>query len=117
MENFRYKEYSSEEDKIYNAALPLILEGVKSGLSFNDACDRVQVKNKELKEFIIDDALKIIIVELHYVQKYSLQEIAALLKISTAIVDKANEEMMEDIGNSEIEVYKLRNPNDQIGNA
>lgn len=117
MENFRYKEYSPEENKIYNLALPLILEGVKNGLSFNDACDRVEVENKELKEFIVDDALKIIIAELHYVQRFSLQEVADLLEISTAIVNKANEEMIEDIENSEIEIYKLRNPNDQIGNA
>lgn len=117
MEDFTYKEYTAEETRIYNEALPKIIAGIKSGLKFHDACETLNIADKKLKEFIMDDALKIIIAELHYTQGYSLQEVADTLSVPAETIQKANGEMLEDIEITSGEVYKLANPDASIGNA
>ncbi|MEW6066900.1 MAG: hypothetical protein AB1610_01180 [Nitrospirota bacterium] len=114
MENVTYKEYSEEENRIYNEAITKILEGLKNGLNFSDACNMADVKEKGLKGFIEDDVLKIVIAEMHYVQGSSLKEIADKLSISVGDLNKANSEMLEDISMMTTNIF---NPNIQIGNA
>ncbi len=117
MEDFKYKEYSADESKIYDAAMAQIIEGLRNGLSFNDACSVVNVEDKELKEFIEDDALKIMIADLHYAKGLSLPEVASVLKVSIETINRANLEMLEDVGITSMEVYKQNNPDSPIGNA
>lgn len=117
MGDFIYKEYTDEENKIYDKAMAKIMDGLRDGLGFDEACNSANVEDKELKEFIVDDALKIMIAEIHYVKGLSLPEVATLLKVSIEPINKANLEMLEDIGLTATEVYKLNNPDTQIGNA
>jgi hypothetical protein len=117
MEDFKYKDYSDEENKIYNEAMAEIMEGLRNGLSFNEACSIVNVQDKDLRGFIEDDALKIIIAEMHYAKGLSLPEVADILKISTETTNKANLEMLEDIEITAIDAYRLNNPDTQTGNA
>jgi hypothetical protein len=117
MEDFRYKEYTEEESMIYHEAMDRIMEGLQNGLAFQDACDVVQVADGELKRFIEDDALKIMIADMHYKKGVALEEIAGMLKLPTDIIIKANDEMLEDISVSSAEVFKSANPSAQFGNA
>jgi len=73
------KEYSPEEDRIYNESIAKIREGMKNGLTFGEACQVIDVTDEELKEFILDDALKIMIAELHYGKAMNLEEVARIL--------------------------------------
>ena len=117
MGDLNYKEYTAEENKIYNAAMAKIMEGLKTGLSFNDACSAANVEDKELKEFIEDDALKIMIADMHYAKGLSLPEVASVLKVSIETTNRANLEMLEDVGITSMEVYKQNNPDKPVGNA
>src|SRR4030042_4250180 len=117
MGDFTYKEYSTDESKIYDAAMAQIIEGLRNGLSFNDACSAVTVEDKELKGFIEDDVLKIMIADLHYVKGLSLPEVASVLKVSIETTNRANLEMLEDVGITSMEVYKQNNPDKPVGNA
>jgi hypothetical protein len=117
MGDFKYKEYSADESKIYDAAMAQIIEGFRNGLSFNDACSAVTVEDKKLKEFIEDDALKIMIADMHYAKGLSLPEVASVLKVSIETTNRANLEMLEDVGITSMEVYKQNNPNKPVGNA
>lgn len=117
MGDFKYKEYTAEENKIYNAAMAKIMEGLKTGLSFNEACSVVNVEDKELKDFIEDDALKIMIADMHYAKGLSLPEVASVLKVSIETTNRANLEMLEDVGITSMEVYKQNNPDKPVGNA
>lgn len=117
MENFKYKEYTAEEDKIYNEAMVKIIEGVKNGLNFDEACSNANVDDEKLREFIMDDALKVMIAEMHYIKGLSLYEVASALKVSMETVNKANLEMLEDIGIASAEFYKQNNPDRPVGNA
>ena len=117
MEEFSYKEYIEEENAVYQEVLPKILESVKEGCSFYKACDNVQVEDKELKDLIVDDALKILIAELHYKQGRPLHDIAGKLEVPEEVIERANREMIQDVSLSASEVYRLENPDTPIGNA
>ncbi|BCB95799.1 hypothetical protein JZK55_07210 [Dissulfurispira thermophila] len=116
MADFVYKEYSEEEDRIYNEAIAKIREAIKNGLNFNEACSIINVDN-ELKKFIVDDALKIMIAEMHYANGMSLKQVADALKIPIRAVDIANMEMLEDVGITAAEIYRKSNPGSPMGNA
>ena len=117
MEEFEYKVYTEEETKIYNASIPKILQGIKDGLPFCDACKLVQIDDANLKQFIEDDVLKIVIAELHYSQKKSLEEVSNMLDVSVETITKANDEMLQDIGITASEVFRTRDTNSPHGNA
>ncbi|MDQ7786096.1 MAG: hypothetical protein RDU01_00645 [Thermodesulfovibrionales bacterium] len=117
MEDLHYKEYTEEESQIYNKAMDEIIAALEGGMDFHAACDTVSVDDTELKKFIVDDALKVIIAHLHYKNGLSLEDVAATLKVSTELVHKANGEMIEDISHTASEVFKTTNPNTPFGNA
>lgn len=115
-EKLKYKEYTPEEDKIYNEAMVKIREGLKNGLNFNEACGVVDM-DAGLKRFVVDDALKVMIAEMHYAKGMSLPQIADVLKVPFKIIDIANMEMLEDVGITAAEVYRTSNPGSPMGTA
>jgi len=117
MEDFRYKEYTEEESRIYHDAMDRIMEALQSGTTFHDACGAAEVGDEELKRFIEDDALKIMIADMHFKKGLSLEEVAGALKVPVDVVSKANAEMLEDISISTAEVFKAANPDAPFGNA
>ncbi|MEW6118168.1 MAG: hypothetical protein AB1553_14915 [Nitrospirota bacterium] len=117
MSDFKYKQYSDEEDKIYNAAMEKIRQGMENGLSFNEACSTINVKDHELRDFIVDDALKIKIAELHFQKGLLLPAVAETLKIPLAKIQTAYREMLEDVGNTAADMYLMNNPDGPVGNA
>jgi hypothetical protein len=116
MTDFKYKEYSEEENKIYDEAIAKIREALKNGLNFNEACSIINV-DEGLKKFIVDDALKVMIAEMHYAKGMSLRQVADTLKVSIKDVDIANMEMLEDVGITAAEIYKMSNHGGPMGNA
>ena len=117
MENFTYKEYTEEESKVYNEAMDRIMEGLQSGLNFADACGSLNIEDKRLKEFIMDDALKIMIADIHYNKGLPLEQVSSVLNIPIDLVTRAHGEMLEDIEISTSQVYKAVHPDSPIGNA
>lgn len=117
MSKITYKEYTPEEDRIYNAAMAKIREGFQRGLNFDDACGAIDVQDKDLKEFILDDALKIMIAELHYGKGISLDQVAERLNVPLARIAMASMEMLEDAGIAAAGVFKRENPDTPIGHA
>ena len=117
MGDFKYKDYSADESKIYDAAMAQIIEGLRNGLSFNEACGVVYIEDKKLKEFIEDDALKIMIADMHYIKGLTLPELASALKVSIESINKANSEMLEDVSITTAEIFKMTNSDSPIGNA
>jgi len=117
MEDFTYKEYSEDESRVYDEAMDKIMEGMRSGLTFYESYSAVIVEDEQLKEFIIDDALKIMIADIHYTKGLSLQHVADTLRISMDRIHKANSEMVEDISITAAEIYKMNNPGGPVGNA
>jgi len=117
MEDFIYKEYTEEETRIYQAAMDKIMGGLKEGLSFPECCTSLDIEDEELKGFITDDALKIVIADMHYNRGLSLEHVATTVKLPIEVINKANLEMMEDVEIATIEMSKMSNPLGQTGTA
>ncbi|MDI6727932.1 MAG: hypothetical protein QMD44_03265 [Thermodesulfovibrionales bacterium] len=117
MSDIKYKEYTTEESEIYEKAMARIREGLKNGLNFNEACSVVDVGDEELKRYIVDDALKVMIAEMHYAKGMALRQVADALKVPLKAIDIANMEMLEDVGITAADIYRKSNPGSPIGNA
>lgn len=117
MAEVKYKDYTVEESMIYDAAMTEIREGVRNGLSFREACSGIDVKDAGLKQFIEDDALKVIIAEMHYHNRIPLQQMADMLKLPLKSLNIANREMLEDVGVTAAEIYRQNNPDGLVGHA
>ena len=117
MEDFTYKEYTEEESRIYNEAMDSVMDGLQNGLSFAAACGRLEIEDETLKKFIMDDALKIMIADIHFKKGLSLEHVSGTLGVPIGMVKKAQGEMLEDIEISTTQVYKSLNPDSPVGNA
>jgi len=102
----KYKNYSEEEDKVYMETMDKVRELLKAGKSLEEAFISVKINNEELKSFIYDDALKIVIAERHFAKGTSLEEVADSLKVPITSIYKAINEMLEDVGHTSAEYYK-----------
>jgi hypothetical protein len=117
MGDFTYKEYTKEETAIYHEAMDTIMKGLEQGLGFYESCSGISIKDEELKGFILDDALKIMIADMHYNKGLSLAHVADALQVSIDTINKANAEMLEDIEISAIAEFKMDNPQGLSGTA
>lgn len=117
MEEFRYKEYTEEESRIYHEAMQKIMEGLTKRLPFDEACSVVKIDDEQLSEFIKDDALKMVIADMHYNKGISLEQVAEDLKVQVDILSRANAEMLQDIEITSMEIYRAHNPGTPAGSA
>ncbi|NTU42432.1 MAG: hypothetical protein HGA78_05170 [Nitrospirales bacterium] len=117
MDDVKYKEYSPEEDRIYDEAMEKIRHGLSNGLSFDEACAAAEVKDEELKAFIIDDALKVMIAENHYQKGIPLADLAETLKVPLRRINKAHSEMLEDAGITAAKMFRAESEGGSVGNA
>ncbi len=117
MEEFRYKEYTEEESRRYEQALQKILDGLRSGLPFREACDAVHHDDEALRAFVEDDALKIMIAEMHYNGGQSLEEVARKLGVAVDTLARANREMLQDVEAASVDVFRAHHPGSHSGSA
>ena len=117
MADVRYKEYSPEESAIYETAIARIREGLQGGLSFDEACREVEIADAGLRVFIEDDALKILLAELHFGGAMPLQDFAERLRLPMKRVNKAIVEMLEDAGVTAAEIYHQDGETGPVGHA
>jgi hypothetical protein len=117
MEELRYKEYTEEESRIYNQTMDEIMEGLKNGLTFREACGAAKVHDGQLRGFIEDDALKIMIADMHYNKGIPLEKVAENLQVPLEKLKEASAEMLEDVGITAVELYRANNPDSPVGNA
>ncbi|TAN41474.1 MAG: hypothetical protein EPN22_15355 [Nitrospirae bacterium] len=117
MPDFKYKTYSPEEDIIYSESIAKVRDAVGNGLSFNEACKTLEVEDISLKAFIVSDALKILIADLHYSRGISLPDVADKLKVSLKTLGITINEMLEDVGESAAQEYREMDPDGPIGHA
>ncbi len=92
-----YKEFTKEEEEIYDREMHELLRLVKDGATIPDACEKIKTSNPEMVQILKDDLLKIMIAELHYGKKMPLSDIARLLDVEIGEIMQANEIMIEDV--------------------
>ena len=109
------KWYETEEDKFYEEAVGRIRAAVGQGMSFEQASALIDVGDESLREEMLDDALKVLIAEMHLIGKKPLKDVAQALKLPEERLAKAKKEMLADIEASAIDAYKREHG--QTGNA
>lgn len=109
-------EFASDEDVVYEEAVRKIRDGVlKESLTFREAASRVVVDDRELESFIMEDALKVLIAEMHFVAGKTVKEVSSALGIPIEVVERAKNEMLKEVEAEAIEKY--RSSTGQVGNA
>jgi len=89
--------FLSEAEKIYMHALATIKEGLAKGFDFNSACASVRIDNESFRNTVLDDVLKVIIAEEHFVKMVPLEQIGQRLNLPMDRLEKAQAEMLEDV--------------------
>ena len=107
MERPWFEEFASEEDWIYEESVKKIRDGVlRNSLTFDSAASLLDLKDPELKAAIMEDALKVLIAEMHFIGKEPLKDAASALGLPVEKLQRAKNEMLKDIEEDAIEQYK-----------
>ncbi len=101
--------FLSEENKKYKIVINRIIDAVKSGLGFDEACETVRIEDPELKSSAVEDALKVLIAELHFTQKLSLEQVAKTLKITVDRINSAKDSMIDEVKEASIKAFHKNN--------
>jgi hypothetical protein len=118
MTNAWYDDLKDDDAKFYEESINRIRKGVEQGMTFEQAVSLVEVKDDQLKAAIIDDALKVLIAEMHFVARKPMEDVAKKLRLSKDALMKARQEMIESVEDAAIEAYKKEHGQEgQQGNA
>jgi hypothetical protein len=110
MSKIKYKEFTKEEENIYDNAITEIRDNIKKGMKFEDACSSVNVEDDDLKLIILEDFLKITIADMHYTHRKTIDEIAEELDIPVQSVALTHKRMLDDIMNTQKGNLELDDP-------
>lgn len=110
-----YADLTTDEERIYEEAVMRIKEAVEKGMSFEEACHANAHKEARLRVAIEDDALKVLIAEMHFTKRMSTADVAKKLKLQIERIEKARAEMLKDVEQEAIDAYKASIG--QVGNA
>lgn len=106
MEKPWYEYAETDEDRLYEESVRKITGGVKRSLTFEQAAALVDIKEPATRNAVIDDALKVLIAEMHFAGGKPLDEVAKALGLPLKRLEKARAEMLADIEAEAIEKYK-----------
>lgn len=101
-----YGESATEEDKLYEESVKRIKAAVAQGLSFEQAQGILDIKDAGLKTAIAEDALKVLIVEMHFSGGKPLEEVAKTLKLPLKKLKDTKAAMLKEVEAAAIEAYK-----------
>lgn len=103
----------NEEDSLYEESVRKIQSAVKS-MSFGQAVKLVEIEDEKLKRAVMDDALKVLIAEMHFSGNMTLKELGKKLKVPLGRLEAAKAEMLEDVRAAAIDASQKSS---QVGNA
>jgi hypothetical protein len=115
MSNAWYDDLPKEEEELYNESVRRIKSAVEKSMSFEQATGLIDVADEKLKAAIIDDALKVLIAEMHFARKKSVEDVAKALKLPPKRVAQARTEMLTEVESAAIE--SMKSDRGQEGNA
>ncbi len=98
MPEFSFKEFTPEEDKIYEEAIGKFRSAIAEGKSLRQAYESFVIADKELEALIQADFLKIIIAERHFAKREPLDQIATDLQVTSDLVRDTHARMLQEVG-------------------
>jgi len=97
--------FLKKDDKKYEEAIEKIKDAIKNGMGFDEACNSIDIKDAELKGTIVEDALKVLIADMHFTQKIPTDKVAEILKIPVERVNSARQSMLEEVKDASIKSF------------
>jgi len=98
MPEFLFKEFTPEEDKIYEEAVNTYRAALAAGKTLRQAYEGHRIADKELETVIQADFLKIMIADLHFGKGKSLAEVAVALSVPNDLVQDTKNRMLQEAG-------------------
>jgi hypothetical protein len=117
MGNAWYDDLPDDDAKFYEESVNRIKKGVEQEMTFEQAVSLVEFKDDSIKSAIIDDTLKLLIAEMHFVGKKSIDDVARKLRLSKDAITSARQEMLDSVEDAAIEAYKREHGQQGHGNA
>ncbi|MDA8387472.1 MAG: hypothetical protein M0Z58_02255 [Nitrospiraceae bacterium] len=96
----------SEEDKLYGESVKRIQSAVSQGMSFESAAGLIDVKDETLRAQILDDALKVLIAQMHFKEGMPLERLAKKLGLSMKRIEEAKEAMLREVSEAAVEQFR-----------
>jgi hypothetical protein len=98
--------FTPEEDRLHDAGIAAIREGIAAGESFDVACGRIEAADPDLRRIIVDDFLKVTIAQRHFQGGQSTEQIAGALGVSAERVEHARKEMLAEVAAASVDVFR-----------
>jgi hypothetical protein len=98
MPQFTFKEFTPEEDRVYEEAVNKYREAISAGKKLKEAYDSYAIGDAELRSLIQADFLKIMIAERHFNKNESLEQIADALGAPSELVRDTHARMLQEVG-------------------
>ncbi len=98
MPEFKFKQFTPEEDRIYAETVGRLREAVGQGRTLRQAYESHPVEDKELEKLIQADFLKIMIAERHFGQRQPLEDLAKNFDVSLDLLKDTLARMLQEIG-------------------
>lgn len=98
MPEFTFKEFTPEEDRLYEEAVNKYRQAIESGKTLKEAYDSFKIADESLKRIIQADFLKILIAERHFGDRQPLDAIAKGLGVSIELVKDTYARMLQEVG-------------------
>ncbi len=98
MPEFSFKQFTPEEDRIYEDAVNAFREAIAAGKKLKEAYDSHGIADPELRSIIQADFLKILIAERHFARRETLDALALSLGVSLDIVTDTMKRMLQEVG-------------------
>jgi hypothetical protein len=98
MPEFEFKQFTPEEDRIYEEAVSAYRAALDAGKSLKDAYAAYTFTDSGLEKLVQVDFLKIVIAERHFGKNQSLEEIARALAVPNDLISDTKKRMLQEAG-------------------
>lgn len=95
--NIHRNRFSSNNWKTYEYAIKQIRRGLSKGLTYEQACNTLTDIDHDMKIFIIEDFLKILIAEEHFGSGLEIDDMALLLGLPYEKIVASRTAMIEEV--------------------
>lgn len=98
MPEFEIKQFTPEENRIYEEAVNSYRSAVAGGKKLKEAFETYIIKDEELRSFVQVDFLKILIAERHFGGREPLDSLAKALDIPMDLAQQTLARMLQEVG-------------------
>jgi hypothetical protein len=98
MPEFSFKEFTPEENRIYEEAINAYREAIAGGKKLKETYESYFIADEGLRSLIQVDFLKILIAERHFAKREPLESLASTLGVSLDLMKDTMKRMLQEVG-------------------